>query len=214
MHSSASAGPCHGKFLVNQHGLCSTLSDFCCLQQSVAVVCMSCTLAEQHPRDCHFLQDSGLEGKWRFSKTWKQTHLKASIPGYTPPNTKPLHVDGFYSDLLYQPWHCANIPLSAKWLKRDTIDRRADLTIEEFRQLYEEPNRPVILQGAVSTQPLAKQCIDPVNMVDLTPHLQHCRRLVCKTPCCVCTCTGVAHQILSQGLCWLMTHVHTSCRLL
>ena len=100
-------------------------------------------------------QASDLEGKWRFSKSWKQTYLKASIPGYTPVKSKPLHVQGFYSDLLYQPWHCANIPLKPKWLKRNTIDRRTGLTLEEFRELYEVPNKPVILEGAVRA--LARQ---------------------------------------------------------
>lgn len=34
-----------------------------------------------------------------------------------------LQVSGFYSDLLYQPWHCATCELSPEWLEVDNIDR-------------------------------------------------------------------------------------------
>lgn len=60
-------------------------------------------------------------------------------------------MQGFYSDLLYQPWHCTTVPLHSSWLKRDTIDRRTGLSVEEFKQQYELPNKPVILQNAVSS---------------------------------------------------------------
>ena len=93
-------------------------------------------------------------------------------------------MQGFYSDLLYQPWHCANVPLKSNWLKRDTIDRRLGLTLQEFREQYEVPNKPVILQGAVRAGANvlavcgilstgfrhAQQCVcDPKTM----PHSQH-----------------------------------------
>jgi len=91
-----------------------------------------------------------LEGKWRFKNTWQQTYLKASLPKHNFHSKRPLRVQGFYSDLLYQPWHCTTVPLHSSWLKRDTIDRRTGLSVEEFKQQYELPNKPVILQNAVS----------------------------------------------------------------
>jgi len=92
-----------------------------------------------------------LEGKWRFKNTWQQTYLKASLSKHKFHSKHPLRVQGFYSDLLYQPWHCTTVPLHSSWLKRDTRDRRTGLSVEEFKQQYELPNKPVILQNAVST---------------------------------------------------------------
>ncbi len=61
-----------------------------------------------------------------------------------------LHVDDFYSDMLYQPWHCAHVPLKTAWLSGDGIPRRASLSPEAFREEFEIPNRPVILTDVVS----------------------------------------------------------------
>eukprot|EP00198_Chlamydomonas_reinhardtii_P001554 XP_001690890.1 JmjC protein [Chlamydomonas reinhardtii] len=61
-----------------------------------------------------------------------------------------LQVRGFYSDLLYQPWFCANFEMPPDWLQPNNIDRRAGLTPEQFRVEYEIPNRPVILTDAMS----------------------------------------------------------------
>ena len=97
------------------------------------------------------LQNSSLEAKWKFTQSWKQTYLRASIPGFRPCPSRPLKVEGFYSDLLYQPWHCSNIPLNPEWLKRDSIDRRVGLSVKEFQEQYETPTKPVILQSAVSS---------------------------------------------------------------
>ncbi|KAG2446007.1 hypothetical protein HXX76_000610 [Chlamydomonas incerta] len=64
-----------------------------------------------------------------------------------------LRVRGFYSDLLYQPWFCANFEMPPDWLRPNNIDRRAGLTPEQFRTEYEIPNRPVILTDAMSSWP-------------------------------------------------------------
>ena len=65
-----------------------------------------------------------------------------------------MAVQGFYSDLLYQPWFCATTDLQDEWLERDTIPRRpaAGLTLAQFRSEYEVPNRPVIITGLVRTR--------------------------------------------------------------
>lgn len=60
-----------------------------------------------------------------------------------------LCISNFYSDLLYQPWHCAHVPLKASWLAGDAVPRSSELTPTAFREQYEVPNRPVILTDVV-----------------------------------------------------------------
>lgn len=67
----------------------------------------------------------------------------------TSPNEKQK-VSGFFSDLLFQPHHCATTTVKPEWVRRSTVDRRAGLTPEEFRRLYEEPNKPVVLTDAAA----------------------------------------------------------------
>ncbi|KAL3149040.1 hypothetical protein ABBQ32_001885 [Trebouxia sp. C0010 RCD-2024] len=95
------------------------------------------------------LENEALEACWRFKNTWQQTYLRATNKLSKLRKRRPLQVQGFYSDLLYQPWHCSTVPLQRSWLKRDTIDRRADLSLEDFKSQYEVPNKPVILQNAM-----------------------------------------------------------------
>ena len=71
------------------------------------------------------------------------------MPGYVPGSRRQRRFAGIASDLLYTPWLCASMALDPAWLEVDTIDRRAGLTVEEFRQQYELPNRPVILTDVV-----------------------------------------------------------------
>ena len=59
-------------------------------------------------------------------------------------------MSGFFSDLLFQPHHCATTAIKPEWVRRSTVDRRAGLTPEEFRRLYEEPNKPVVLTDAAA----------------------------------------------------------------
>ena len=104
------------------------------------------------------MQAEELETHWRFKHTWQHTYLRASSKISQGHAAKRRQVQGFYSDLLYQPWHCASVPLHKSWLKRDTIDRRADLSVEEFKLQYEAPNKPVILQHAVSWSHSSLSC--------------------------------------------------------
>ncbi|CAN0160260.1 unnamed protein product, partial [Hapterophycus canaliculatus] len=70
------------------------------------------------------------------------------------PTTK---VSGFFSDLLFQPHHCATAAIKPDWVRRSTVDRRAGLSPEEFRRLYEEPNKPVVLTDAAASWPAIKK---------------------------------------------------------
>jgi hypothetical protein len=62
-----------------------------------------------------------------------------------------------YSDVLYQPWFCATVPLKAEWLEVDNVDRRQGLSVEEFQRRYERPNVPVVLTDVVSAWPATRK---------------------------------------------------------
>ncbi len=53
--------------------------------------------------------------------------LKKGLAAAAPKEKKPgvLRVEGFYSDLLYQPWFCTCVDLRPEWLEVDNIDRSA-----------------------------------------------------------------------------------------
>ena len=60
-------------------------------------------------------------------------------------------VSNFYSDVLYLSWHFAHTPLEADWLGNDNIPRRSatHMTLQQFQEEFELPNRPVIITGEV-----------------------------------------------------------------
>ncbi|KAJ3280330.1 hypothetical protein HDU76_009210, partial [Blyttiomyces sp. JEL0837] len=67
----------------------------------------------------------------------------------------PLKVDGYYSDFLFTSWRCATIPLETLCRTKvpDNIDRRANLSVEDFIKEYAIPNKPVIMTDIVPTWP-------------------------------------------------------------
>ena len=90
------------------------------------------------------------EGRFRYRSSWRQTYVVAAgLSSAQQHRKRPLQVSTLYSDLLYQPFHCATTPLRAEWLQRSTIDRCSSLSAQDFRRLYEQPNRPVVLTDAV-----------------------------------------------------------------
>ena len=56
--------------------------------------------------------------------------------------------------MLYLSWHFAHTPLEADWLENDNIPRRdaAHITLQQFQEEFEVPNRPVIITGEVHPQ--------------------------------------------------------------
>ncbi len=91
-----------------------------------------------------------------------------------------LKVSNFYSDLLYQPWHCAHVPLKAAWLAGDGVPRCAGLTPEAFRKGYEIPNLPVILTDVVrhSVMGLGPTCLTAPVQGDIRPCIQASAQLL------------------------------------
>ncbi|KAJ3329349.1 hypothetical protein HDU91_003883, partial [Kappamyces sp. JEL0680] len=66
----------------------------------------------------------------------------------------PIYVQGFYSDLLFQSYRCSTIEIAELCNPlRQTIDRRAGLTMDEFLQEYALPGKPVILTDIVANWP-------------------------------------------------------------
>ncbi|XP_057948125.1 arginine-specific demethylase JMJ22 isoform X2 [Malania oleifera] len=46
-------------------------------------------------------------------------------------------------------WLCASLEMKPEWLERDNIPRRKGISFEEFVLNFEEPNRPVLLEGCL-----------------------------------------------------------------
>jgi len=66
-------------------------------------------------------------------------------------------VKDFYSDYLFQSWLCASLEIKSEWLSTDNIERRENLSVEEFIRDFEEPNKPVLLQGVLDSWPALKE---------------------------------------------------------
>jgi len=99
-----------------------------------------------------------LSESWDFRGSWQNTYLASKVPGFTlEPPPYPKVIPHFYSDLLHQSWLCATLEIDPSWLETETIDRRSGLTVEEFRDQYERPNRPVILTDLVASWPASKK---------------------------------------------------------
>lgn len=78
----------------------------------------------------------------QFQGNWKRTYLHHKFPSFKSPRSAGrLQVQGFYSDLLYQPFHCATAELNEEWMLRDNIERVSGISFEEFRERFEIPNR-------------------------------------------------------------------------
>lgn len=63
---------------------------------------------------------------------------------------KRLQVRTVFSDILYQGHLCATYPISSHWLEGDNLPRRETLTAAEFRQHFELPGLPVVMNAGQS----------------------------------------------------------------
>ncbi|KAJ4705449.1 F-box protein, partial [Melia azedarach] len=93
-----------------------------------------------------------LNGEFLFNGSWKSTYVAAGYPSF---DVKSISVSGslrvrdFYSDYLFQSWLCANLEMKPEWLERDNIIRKRCISVEEFISNFEEPNKPVLLEGCL-----------------------------------------------------------------
>lgn len=98
-----------------------------------------------------------LTGNFIYQGTWQDTYLSCKVPGFRPGSRVPHPVAHFYSDLLHQSWLCATLDVDPTWLEVENIERRSGLTVEEFKEQYERPNRPVILTDVVCNWPAMRK---------------------------------------------------------
>ncbi|CAJ0831953.1 8519_t:CDS:2 [Entrophospora sp. SA101] len=105
-------------------------------------------------------------GDWIWEGTWKHTFLKTSSlfkenigknKITSKPTTTTVHLNNFFSDVLFQPFLCSSIELDQQYLGNETIDRRSNLTMDEFINEYAIPNKPVIITDIVTNWPAFKK---------------------------------------------------------
>lgn len=92
-----------------------------------------------------------LKGGFFFSGSWKSTYICTFYPSFDRRmiGQSGIQVRDFYSDYLFQSWLCASLEMKPEWLERDNIERRGQISVEEFVAEFEEPNKPVLLEGCL-----------------------------------------------------------------
>eukprot|EP00743_Colponemidia_sp_Colp-15_P010542 GILK01011623.1.p1 GENE.GILK01011623.1~~GILK01011623.1.p1 ORF type:complete len:483 (-),score=71.96 GILK01011623.1:136-1479(-) len=95
-------------------------------------------------------------GEFAFQHNWKSTYVHQCYPHF-PFSHQPIQVSFFYSDYLFQSWRCSSLDVKCWADAPDTIDRRSNLTMEEFTREYLVPNKPVILTDVVTQWPAFKE---------------------------------------------------------
>ncbi|RAL51760.1 hypothetical protein DM860_010478 [Cuscuta australis] len=90
----------------------------------------------------------GCKDGFFYNKSWKCTYINGFNPSFSFLSSG-LRVRDFYSDYLFQSWLCANLEMKPEWIERDTILRRKNISVDEFVLNFEEPNRPVLLEGCL-----------------------------------------------------------------
>lgn len=93
------------------------------------------------------------KGGFLYSGSWKCTYIFTKKPSFDVSSISfsSLIVRDFYSDYLFQSWLCASLEMKQEWLQRDNIPRRKGISIEEFVVNFEEPNKPVLLEGCLDS---------------------------------------------------------------
>lgn len=96
----------------------------------------------------------------RLAKRAKQRNdSEKTIPLDSIQHTR-IKVRNVFSDILYQPFLCATMPIQEEWLNSgEDIPRvsATTLTVEDFRNRFEIPNKPVIITDVVTKWPAYKK---------------------------------------------------------
>ncbi|OMO51919.1 hypothetical protein CCACVL1_29495 [Corchorus capsularis] len=93
-----------------------------------------------------------VEGGFSYNRSWKITYVSTFYPSFNVAKSTRipgLRVRDFYSDYLFQSWLCANLEMKPEWLERDNIIRKRGISVEDFIMNFEEPNKPVLLEGCM-----------------------------------------------------------------
>lgn len=90
----------------------------------------------------------GYKDGFSYTGSWKFTYINGYKPSFGFISSG-LKVRDFYSDYLFQSWLCANLEMKHEWIERDNIIRRKGISVDEFVLNFEEPNKPVLLEGCL-----------------------------------------------------------------
>ncbi|KAL3623459.1 Arginine-specific demethylase jmj22 [Castilleja foliolosa] len=89
------------------------------------------------------------ENGFLFNGSWKNTFISSVCENPLKFDSFTIRVRDFYSDYLFQSWLCANLEMKPEWLERDNIVRKKGISVDEFISKFEEPNKPVLLEGCL-----------------------------------------------------------------
>lgn len=93
-------------------------------------------------------------GVIKYKGSWKKTvlHWQNLCTEFEDFCSKPLQFDGFYSLFLYRRWYRCFTTLDAFELDNGAIERKKDLTLEEFHSNY-DMKKPVLLTELADSWP-------------------------------------------------------------
>ena len=95
-------------------------------------------------------------GTWKDQYIWTRQKPQSQQTTQQPPRYhKPIRVDGIYSDVFYRTFLCRRFDFDKDDSFVDNIDRvpASEMDAARFINTYEQPNIPVIIEGAASSWP-------------------------------------------------------------
>ncbi|XP_068641349.1 lysine-specific demethylase JMJ21 [Aristolochia californica] len=92
-------------------------------------------------------------GLLEYKSSWKETTLyRQQVSNYEESSRKHLHFDGFNSFFLYRRWYRCFISLDAFSFNNGYLERRKDISMEDFYREY-DAKKPVLLTQLADTWP-------------------------------------------------------------
>jgi hypothetical protein len=90
------------------------------------------------------------KGDFRFKGSWKRTCLMARDKDASLRAPPVIRADGFYSPYMYELYYRSNVDLDYfRTIPKESVDRRHNLTPDEFARDYLIPNKPVVVSGSL-----------------------------------------------------------------
>ncbi|KAL0483448.1 hypothetical protein AKO1_014781 [Acrasis kona] len=95
-------------------------------------------------------------GSFQFVKNWQRTYKTMKRPNLTfKTDHIEIRADFFYSEIMYHSWRCLSANLT-QWCKKDNVDRREALSVQDFVKEYDMGNKPVVITDVVTQWPAFK----------------------------------------------------------
>ena len=111
-------------------------------------------------RELFWANDSVGTRELVFRDSWRDSYFasffEAAAGGGGQPKRQRLEatrVRNVFSDLLFAPYRASGLEPTPQWIVKENIDRVAadSLSVADFVERYEKPNKPVILTGYLAT---------------------------------------------------------------